>query len=134
MRSRKLSISPRSHLGERPELHDWLGREVRLIIDRPVGTVHPRHDDIRYPVNYGYVPGTLARDGAPIDAYLLGVDEPIAEAEGIVTAIVMRRDDIEDKLVVVPAGMSFSAAEIRDFVDFQERFFDSHIVVHEVSS
>ncbi len=122
-------LPPRSG---RPDLHDWLGREVGLVIDRPLGTPHPRHADIIYPVNYGYVPGTLAADGAPIDAYLLGVHQPVSEAAGIVIALVLRRDDIEDKLVVAPAGTSFSAAEIRDIVAFQERYFDSHIVVPEV--
>ncbi len=58
--------SPLPLPSERPDLHDWLGRQVRLVIDRPLGTVHPRHEDIRYPVNYGYVPGTLAADGAPM--------------------------------------------------------------------
>ncbi len=126
--------SPLPHRSERPDLHDWLGRQMRLVIDQPLRTVHPRHEDIRYPVNYGYVPGTLSADGAPIDAYLLGVHEPVVKAVGIVIALVLRRDDIGDKLVAAPAGMRFSAVEIGDSVEFQERHFDSRIIVHKANS
>lgn len=119
--------------GDLPDLRAFLGREVHLVIDRPLGTVHPRHAEIVYPVNYGYVPGTLAGDGEPIDAYLLGVHEPVAEAKGMVIALIVRNDDIEDKLVVAPAGMRFSAAEIRDIVRFQERYFDSRVVMREAT-
>ena len=27
------------------------------VIDRPMGTAPPRHPDMIYPVNYGYIPG-----------------------------------------------------------------------------
>ena len=52
-----------------PNLHlaDWLGRRMTVEIDRPLGSRHPREDDITYPINYGFVPGTLAPDGHPLD-------------------------------------------------------------------
>ena len=40
----------------------FLGRVVVVVMDRPLGSRHPRHGFL-YEVNYGYVPGTLAPDG-----------------------------------------------------------------------
>jgi inorganic pyrophosphatase len=80
------------------------------------------------------VPGTLAGDGEPIDAYLLGVHKPVVEATGRVIALIVRNDDAEDKLVVAPVEGLFSATEIRDIVNFQEHYFDSRVVMHEAGS
>jgi inorganic pyrophosphatase len=102
---------------------------VEVIVDRPLGTPHPRLGGEPYPVNYGYLPGTLSGDGHPIDAYLLGIDRPVPSATGIVIAVVLRADDNEDKLVVAPASLHYSAHEIAALVDFQERYFDSTIIV-----
>ena len=43
-----------------------------MVIDRPLGSAHPQHPDLVYPVNYGYIPNTEAGDLDPIDAYVLG--------------------------------------------------------------
>ena len=86
-----------------PNLHlvDWAGRRLTVEIDRPLGSTHPREDDIVYAVNYGFVPGTIAPDGHPIDVYVLDAGEPLGRCEATVIAIVRRRDDVEDKLVAV---------------------------------
>ena len=104
-----------------------IGRIVEVIMDRPLGSAHPRHPDIIYEVNYGYVPNVFAGDGAEQDAYVLGVDVPLERFCGRVIAIVRRRDDVEDKWVVAPDGMTFTAQEILAKVWFQERFFDSFV-------
>ena len=57
-----------------------------------------------YPVNYGYLPGVPAPDGEDLDAYVLGVDQPLERFEGICIAVIHRLDDADDKLVVVPPG------------------------------
>jgi predicted DNA-binding transcriptional regulator YafY len=114
--------------GSRPDLRPYLGKSVTVTVDRPLGSQHPSHWDIRYPVNYGYLAGSVSGDGAPIDAYVLGVESPLAEMVGVVVALVLRADDVEDKLVVAPSGQHFSAVEIQAAVDFQERFFESQIV------
>ena len=48
--------------------------------------------------------GTLAGDGEPIDAYVLGVDVPVEVVTGTVVGVIERADDVEDKLVVAVAG------------------------------
>ena len=112
---------------EQPEsgLRTMLGSTVTVEIDRPLGTLHPDHG-FCYPVNYGFVPGTQAADGEPIDAYLLGRFEPVHHATGRVIAVIERRDDDDDKLVV--ADRCYAVPEIRTLVEFQERFFDSTII------
>ena len=99
-----------------------IGKSVTVIVDRPLGTYHPKHKDIYYSVNYGYVEGVIAADGEEQDAYILGVDKPVKEFSGKVIAIIHRFDDIEEKWVVVPQGTSFSKDEIMQQVAFQERF------------
>ncbi len=44
----------------RPDLTAYLDRVVKVIIDRPRGSRHPRHPGLVYPVNYGYVQSTLS--------------------------------------------------------------------------
>jgi inorganic pyrophosphatase len=73
------------------------------------------------------VPDTLAPDGEPIDAYVLGVFEPIEEFTGRCIAIVQRLDDDDDKLIVVPQNKDYSDEQIQALVEFQERFFTSII-------
>ena len=108
------------------DLTSYLGQVVQVVIDRPLGSLHPRHPDICYPINYGFLPGTISGDGAPIDVYVLGVDTPVETYQGVVIAVVAREDDVEDKLVVAPRD--FSREEIAQAVTFQEQFFTSTIV------
>ena len=106
-----------------------IGNKVKVIIDRPLGTYHPKHKDIFYTVNYGYVEGVIAPDGEEQDAYVLGVDKPLKEFEGVILAIVHRFNDVEDKWIVVPEGIIFSQEEIIKQVEFQEKFFNFEIVM-----
>ena len=105
------------------------GRIVTVTVDRPLGTCHPNHPDILYPVNYGFIPGIMAPDGEEQDAYILGVEVPVAEFTGEVIAVVHRLDDVEDKWVVAPEGITFTREEIQRQVHFQERFFHIEILL-----
>ena len=82
-------------------IKDYIGKHVLVVVDRPIGY---QHGDITYPINYGYIPGIIAGDGEEQDAYILGVNEPIAEFDGQVVAAIRRKNDCEDKLVVAPVG------------------------------
>ena len=50
-----------------------IGKVVKVTVDSPMGSRHPQHQDMVYPVNYGYVQGIMAPDGEYQDAYILGV-------------------------------------------------------------
>lgn len=109
-------------------LKSWIGKVVKVKIDRPLGSVHPKHEKIVYEkVNYGFIPGTKAGDGAEIDVYVLGVDHALNEFEGKIIAVVERKDDSEFKLVA--SEKTYTKSEIKDLLDFQEKYFDSEIIV-----
>ena len=100
-----------------------IGKTVKVIVDRPLGSFHPEYKDMYYPVNYGYVKGTFAADGEEQDAYILGVDRAVKEFTGKVIAIIHRLDDVEDKWIVAPENCVFTKKQIEQQVSFQERFF-----------
>lgn len=106
-----------------------IGDIVTVTVDRPLGSCHPEHKDICYPINYGYIEGMIAPDGEEQDVYILGVNEVVKRFTGKVIAIIHRFDDAEEKLVVCPETMMFSKDEIMDAVRFQEQYFQSEIIM-----
>jgi inorganic pyrophosphatase len=104
-----------------------IGNTVRVVVDRPLGSYHPKYKNIFYTVNYGYIPDVMAPDGEEQDAYILGVNEPVKEFVGKVIAIIHRIDDVEEKWIVAPEGVFFTKEEIIRQVAFQEQFFNSEI-------
>ena len=105
-----------------------IGDIVTVTVDRPLGSYHPEHNDMYYPVNYGYIEGIMAPDGEEQDAYILGVDVPVEEFIGRVIAVIHRFNDVEEKWVVAPEGVSFTKDEIAEQVRFQEQYFQTEII------
>jgi inorganic pyrophosphatase len=105
----------------------FLGLVVTVHMDRPMGSRHPRYGFV-YPVNYGYVPGVPAPDGGNLDAYVLGVDEPLEQFTGVCVAVLHRLDDDDEKLIVVPRGTALSDQEIRAQTRFVEQYFKSELL------
>lgn len=105
------------------------GQTVKVTVDRPLGSVHPKYGNIVYPVNYGYVEGVSAPDGEEQDVYILGVDVPVKEFTGRVIAVIHRLNDVEDKWVAAPDGMTFTKEEIIEKTRFQEQFFDIELIM-----
>ena len=110
-------------------LTNVIGKTVTVTVDRPLGSFHPEHKDMYYPVNYGYVKGVMAADGEEQDAYILGVDTAVESFTGKIAAVIQRLDDNEDKWVVCPEGTCFSKEEIADQVRFQEQYFHTRILI-----
>lgn len=106
---------------------EFLGKVVTMKVDRQLGTKHPKHGFI-YTVNYGYIPNTISYDGEELDAYLLGVFDPVEEYTGKVIAIIKRTNNQDDKLIVVPEDKTYSDEAIRALTEFQEQYFTSIIV------
>ena len=109
----------------------YLGRLVRIEIDRPIRYVHHKENSDRvlvYPINYGYIPNVLGGDGEELDVFLLGVGEPVRTYRGRIVGIVLRADDMEDKLIMAPEGMTPTVAEMTESVHFQEKYYDSRVV------
>lgn len=112
---------------KRVNVKDYLGKNVSIEIDRPLGTRHPKHG-FTYMINYGFVPNTLSGDGEEIDAYLIGEFEPVEKASGKVIAIIHRTNDDDDKLIISKDGKNYSDDAIRALTEFQERYFESIII------
>lgn len=106
-----------------------LGKTVTVTVDRPLGSYHPEHKDMYYPINYGYIEGIIAPDGEEQDAYILGLDTAVTQFTGKIIAIIHRYDDVEEKWVVAPEGISFTKDEIAETVRFQEQYFQSEIIM-----
>ena len=94
---------------------DFLGKKVKVVMDRPMGSKHPKWNFI-YPINYGYVPNTISGDGEELDAYIVGIFEPVEEYEGKCIAAIHR---------------IYTKQQIEALVEFQERFFE-HEIIEEI--
>lgn len=111
------------------ENEKYLDNEIFIKIDRPFGSKHPKHGFI-YPVNYGYVPDTISGDVEELDAYLLGVFEPVDEYKGKCIAIIHRTNDNDDKLIVVPINKNYTDDQIEALTEFQEQYFE-HVIIRK---
>ena len=108
---------------------NFLNKTITVKIDRPLGSSHSeKYPNHIYPINYGYIPNTISGDGKELDAYILGVYEPLSNFTGKCIAIIHRINEDDDKLIVVPENRYFSDRDIRILTDFQERFFKSEII------
>ena len=71
--------------------------ENRLVIDRPHGSVHPRWPDFAYPLDYGYLEGTVSGDGDGLDVWLgSGNRQNLA---GLLLTLDAQKKDVEVKLL-----------------------------------
>lgn len=105
----------------------YLGKEVEVVMDRPLGSKHPKHG-FEYEANYGFIEGIKAPDGEDLDAYYLGVNEPLQRAKGVCIAIAHRKNNDDDKLIVVPTGVEMTDEQIMSAIHFQEQWFETQIV------
>ncbi len=112
---------------EKANAKDYLGKEVSIEIDRPMGTRHPKHG-FMYMINYGFISNTISGDGEELDAYLVGEFEPVEKSSGKVIAIIHRTNDDDDKLIVSKDNKEYSDDAIRALTEFQERYFESIII------
>ncbi len=115
---------------EKLDYSDIIGLTVSGKIDRPLNSSHPRHPEMIYPINYGYVDGVIAGDGAEQDIYLFDCDKPVETYTGKVIAVYHRTNDVEDKWIVVPENSKYatnpsalSDEEILKKIEFQEKYF-----------
>jgi inorganic pyrophosphatase len=107
---------------------DFLGKLVNVKMDRPLHSKHPKHG-WEYELNYGFVPDTKSPDGEELDAYVIGVEEPLEDFEGTCIAIIHRLDDPDDKLIVVTSDkINITDEEIQTKTHFQEQWFKSEII------
>ncbi|MGG5317453.1 inorganic pyrophosphatase [Enterococcus sp. AZ072] len=101
--------------------------KATVTIDRPLGYLDSY--GTTYPVNYGFVEGIIAGDGEAQDVYVLLETEKLVSFIGEVIAVVVRKDDVEDKWVAAPTGTILSKEEIAKQIAFIEQYFDSDLIL-----
>lgn len=91
----------------------------RLVVDRIL------HTSMRYPGNYGFVPGTLADDGDPIDVLIASQQQiiPGAVINCRPIGVLLMHDEAgsDEKILAVPATqVSAIYKNIKDYRDLPE--------------
>jgi inorganic pyrophosphatase len=99
-------------------------REHGIVVDRPLGSRHPRYPDTVYPLDYGYVPHTIGGDGAEVDVFV-GTAFTGLQAV-LVTHDALKRDD-EMKLL-----WNMSVGEVATALAFVNEGAQSGYVVRRV--
>ena len=114
------------------QVRSYLGKVIRIEIDRPIGFVHKKKEKVlHYPINYGFIPNVFGGDGEELDVYLLGVDRPVTEYTCRIIGIVHRENDVEDKLIAAPEGLTFTKDQMAEAIHFQEKYYITYIEVAE---
>ena len=71
--------------------------ESKIIIDRPIGSRHPRYPHIIYPVDYGYLENTSSMDGGGIDVWKGTSGDNI---DAIICTVDLMKKDSEVKIII----------------------------------
>ncbi|MDQ3927568.1 MAG: inorganic pyrophosphatase [Chloroflexota bacterium] len=77
---------------------DQLASAHSIMIDRPTGSMHPRYPDFTYPLDYGYLEGTISGDGAGVDVWVGSL--PRSMVTGVVCCVDAVKGDVEMKLLL----------------------------------
>jgi inorganic pyrophosphatase len=77
---------------------DTLVSTSEMIVDRPIGSPHPRYASLSYPLDYGYLRGTRAGDGEGIDVWIGSAPE--WGVTGIICTVELERRDAEVKILL----------------------------------
>ena len=57
----------------------------------------------------------------------MGVSEPVQQFRGRIIGIVHRENDVEDKLIMAPEGVRYSAEEIAVAIRIQEQYYQTYV-------
>ncbi len=71
--------------------------ERGVTIDRPAQSAHPDYPSVIYPLDYGFLPGTMGSDGEAVDAFVGTGTQGLV---GLILTTDYRQDDREAKLLV----------------------------------
>lgn len=79
------------------EMLDKIFEIHKIIIDRPKNTTHPKYKDYIYPLDYGFLEGTISSDGAGIDVWIGSSKEK--KVSGIISSVDIIKGDSEIKVL-----------------------------------
>jgi inorganic pyrophosphatase len=99
-----------------------LVRTSEVVLDRPRGSHHPRHPDLVYPLDYGYLKNTRSGDGDGTDVWVGNSVEQ--EITGIVCSVDLAQRDTEIKIL-----LGCTPDDIDIIADFHNRGDQAAIVI-----
>lgn len=77
---------------------DSLYYSSSVVIERPKYSKHPKHPDMTYPVDYGYLSETISSDGSQIDVFFGSSNNKMISSIAVSSDILKR--DCEVKLLI----------------------------------
>lgn len=101
---------------------DWksvLGIKVKVVVDRSAGMRQRIHCGVAHKLYYGYV-GFITDDGGLQDVYILNFDGLKPSFDGVVCAVIERKNSNRDKWVIIPEGTELYEPDIWYSVQTQE--------------
>ena len=101
---------------------DELVATSKIVIDRPKNSAHPRFPEIIYPLDYGYLDGTVSGDGQGIDVSL--GSEAVQQATAVICTIDLWKRDMEIKLL-----LGCNSAEIETILAFLNNNYQHAVVL-----
>jgi inorganic pyrophosphatase len=113
-----------------------LVREHGVTVERPAREPHPEYAEIIYPLDYGYIPDTVATDGDPVDCFIGSRHQESEEASlaGLILTTDHRKGDREAKLLVDCTAPEIYTAH--GFINYDRTLLDGLLVLrhpmHEI--
>jgi inorganic pyrophosphatase len=101
---------------------DTLVAKSEIMIDRPKGSIHPRHPTVVYPQDYGYLVGTRSGDQGEVDLWIGGLEGQ--RVTGIVCTIDLDKGDAEIKFL-----LGCTEKESQEIVAFHNQRRQSGILI-----
>jgi inorganic pyrophosphatase len=98
---------------------DILVANHKIVIDRPVGSSHPRYPEVIYPVDYGYLEETTSTDKDGIDVWIgkgsskVVVQTPPRVISALILTVDLVKNDAEIKI-----ALNCSEEEIQTILSF----------------
>ena len=104
-----------------------------VTLDRPRHMPHPRYPAVVYPLDYGYVAGTLGTDGEGLDVFVGTADgtgdRPDLGLVGLLLTTDHRRGDREAKLLYRCTPAEVYTAH--GFISYDRRLLESVLVMRQ---
>jgi inorganic pyrophosphatase len=116
------------------------GDAIKYEIDKPSGAMFVDrflYTDMRYPCNYGFIPGTLSDDGDPVDVMVVGnrplVPGSVVGARPIGVLLMEDEAGMDEKILAVPAArLTRYYTKIESYTDLPDVLIEriSHFFEH----
>ena len=101
---------------------DSLVQSTEIIIDRPKGSLHPRHPSVTYPLDYGYLAGTSSGDQGGIDVWVGSLVQQGVSA--LICTVDLDKSDAEVKIL-----LGCIKTEVQKILDFHNQGAQSAILI-----